>query len=114
MIAVLRNDGRYEMTINELANQAGVTPRTIRYYVEQGLLPAPEYGRPAEYTEEHLRLLDLIRRLKDKYLPLEEIRDVLGRLSLEQVEELANQSAPPPTASKATASGPPDSAADYI
>src|SRR5215217_8366397 len=98
------------MTIGELADQAGVTPRTIRYYVEQGLLPTPEYGRPAEYTEEHLRRLDLIRRLKDQYLPLEEIRDIMQRLTQEQVEDLARE--PAPAARKAA--GPLTSAADYI
>src|SRR5438067_1128044 len=101
------------MTIGELAEQAQVTPRTIRYYVEQGLLPAPEYGRPAEYTDEHLQRLDLIRRLKDQYLPLEEIRDILSRLSLDQVEELARQAAPPMPARKA-AGAQISSAADYI
>ena len=54
------------MTINELANQANVTVRTIRYYVEQELLPPPAPGYPAEYSEDHLRRLALIRRLKDR------------------------------------------------
>ena len=54
------------MTIQELAERARVTTRTIRYYTEQGLLPAPERGRPARYTEEHLQRLELIRRLKEQ------------------------------------------------
>lgn len=68
--------------------RARVTPRTIRYYVEQGVLPPPGRGRPAEYTGEHLRRLALVRRLKDQYLPLEEIRDTMQRLTLDEVEEL--------------------------
>lgn len=75
------------MTIHELADRAGVTTRTIRYYVEQGVLPPPGRGRPSEYTTEHLRLLDLVRRLKEQYLPLEEIRDMLQRLAPEHIEE---------------------------
>src|SRR5437588_9187384 len=99
------------MTISELADEAGVTPRTIRYYVEQGLLPEPERGRPAEYTEQHLRRLDLIRRLKEQYLPLEEIRNVMQRLSLEEVESFIAHPAQP---AKKTGSGLLSSAADYI
>ena len=46
------------MTIQELANEANVTPRTIRYYVEQGILPAPQSPEhaanlPVDTEEEH-------------------------------------------------------------
>lgn len=82
------------MTIAELAEEADVTPRTIRYYVEQGLLPPPGRGRIAEYTEEHLQLLGLIGRLKRHYLPLEEIRDMLQRLSREEIDELLARDEP--------------------
>src|SRR4051812_14155060 len=99
------------MTINELAKRADVTTRTIRYYVEQGVLTPPERGRPAEYTEEHVQRLALIRQLKDQYLPLEEIRDMLQRLSREQIEALLAEHAPPP---EQTHPGPLTSATDYI
>ena len=82
------------MTIAELAEEAEVTTRTIRYYVEQGLLPPPGRGRIAEYTEEHLQLLGLIGRLKRHYLPLEEIRDMLQRLSREEIEKLLARDEP--------------------
>jgi DNA-binding transcriptional MerR regulator len=97
------------MTIQELADRAAVTTRTIRYYVEQGVLPPPGRGRPSEYTHEHLRLLDLIRRLKEQYLPLEEIRDMLQRLSPEQVEDFLTRTEPP-----SQQLPPQDSAADYV
>ncbi|HEX8599854.1 MAG TPA: MerR family transcriptional regulator [Chloroflexia bacterium] len=97
------------MTIQDLADRASVTTRTIRYYVEQGVLPPPERGRPAEYTAEHLRLLDLIRRLKEQYLPLEEIRDMLQRLAPEQVEEFLGGSG-----AQQHNREPQSSAADYI
>jgi DNA-binding transcriptional MerR regulator len=83
------------MTIQELADRAEVTTRTIRYYVEQGVLPPPERGRPAEYTEEHLERLALIKRLKEQYLPLEEIRDTIQRLTIDEVEQLVEQYSPP-------------------
>ncbi|MGA7730087.1 MAG: MerR family transcriptional regulator [Chloroflexia bacterium] len=99
------------MTIQELADRAEVTTRTIRYYVEQGVLPPPGYGRPAEYTEEHVERLALIKRLKEQYLPLEEIRDTLQRLSLAEVEQLVAQHSPP---AQEIAQQKLDSAADYI
>ncbi|HVF98676.1 MAG TPA: MerR family transcriptional regulator, partial [Chloroflexia bacterium] len=97
------------MTIQELADRAAVTTRTIRYYVEQGVLPPPGRGRPSEYTGEHLRLLDLVRRLKEQYLPLEEIRDILQRLTPDEVEEFLGRTAPPEPQP-----GEQVSAADYI
>jgi DNA-binding transcriptional MerR regulator len=98
------------MTIQELARRANVTPRTIRYYVEQGILPPPGRGRPSEYTDEHLKVLDLVRRLKDQYLPLEEIRSMLQSLSVEQLEDFLSQTAPQPEPARDET----NSAAEYI
>src|SRR6266566_9115465 len=97
------------MTIQELANRAEVTTRTIRYYVEQGVLPPPERGRPAEYTEGHVARLALIKRLKEQYLPLDEIRDTLQRLSLAEVQALVDHYSPQQEQAQKL-----DSAADYI
>ena len=36
-----------EYSLQELADLADVTPRTIRYYIVQGLLPSPEGAGPA-------------------------------------------------------------------
>ena len=41
-------DPRYSLT--ELADLAGVTPRTVRYYMSQGLLPSPGLRAPARNT----------------------------------------------------------------
>jgi MerR family transcriptional regulator, repressor of the yfmOP operon len=69
------------LRIGELAERVGVTPRTIRYYEERGLL-----GRAAGRTKgshrvygeaDVVRLQELIR-----------LRDLLG-LSLEELTELA-------------------------
>jgi DNA-binding transcriptional MerR regulator len=105
------------MTIQELADRAEVTTRTIRYYVEQGVLSPPERGRPAEYTEEHVEQLALIKRLKEQYLPLEEIREALQGLSPQDVERLAqlqsssSQATPPQDEARQQKLS---SAADYI
>src|ERR1700730_9220639 len=97
------------MTIQELADRAEVTTRTIRYYVEQGVMPPPERGRPAEYTEEHVARLALIKRLKEQYLPLEEIRDTMQRMSLPEIEALVADFSPQQEQTIKL-----DSASDYI
>jgi len=65
--------------IGELAREAGVTRRTIRYYIELGLLPPPESsGRGAAYGPEHLERLETIKRLQEARISLDEIRDQLA------------------------------------
>jgi DNA-binding transcriptional MerR regulator len=74
------------LTLEELTSDAGVTVRTVRYYIAEGLLPPPEgAGRAARYTEEHRNRLDLIASLKDRHLPLREIRQFLRDLSPEEI-----------------------------
>jgi DNA-binding transcriptional MerR regulator len=69
------------MRIGEVAERAGVTTRTIRYYEERGLLGHPgtrEKGEHRVYTEADVtRLQELIR-----------LRDLLG-LSLDDLVGLA-------------------------
>jgi MerR family transcriptional regulator, repressor of the yfmOP operon len=68
------------LRIGELAKRTGTTPRTIRYYEEFGLLPAPpshEKGRHRTYGESDVRRLQELIRL----------RDVLG-VSLEELKSL--------------------------
>jgi DNA-binding transcriptional MerR regulator len=61
--------------LDELAEAAGVSPRTVRYYVQRGLLPAPPFrGRDTVYGAEHLERLQTIRRLQEQYLPLDAIQ----------------------------------------
>jgi DNA-binding transcriptional MerR regulator len=63
-----------KLSIGELARLGGVTRRTVRYYVQRGLLPAPEgRGRGSHYTREHLDTLVRIRRLQEKGVPLDGI-----------------------------------------
>jgi len=51
--------------LDELAAAAGVSGRTVRYYVQRGLLPAPQFrGRDTAYDEEHLLRLQAIRRMQ--------------------------------------------------
>ena len=76
-------------SLTDLARLADVTPRTIRYYISQGLLAAPTgSGQAARYGEGHLARLRLIRRLQREHLPLAEIRSRLVGLSDEDVRLL--------------------------
>ena len=75
--------------LNELAEAAGVTTRTIRYYVSQGLLPSPATRGPGtRYDRGHLDRLQLIKRRQRQHLPLAEIRRQLESLDDAGVREL--------------------------
>ncbi len=77
------------ISIAELARQAGVTVRTVRYYVAEGLLPPPAGAGPrSAYGREHLIRLEAVRRLKARYYPLAEIRRTLAGRSAEEVGAL--------------------------
>jgi DNA-binding transcriptional MerR regulator len=74
--------------IGELAARAGVSVRTIRYYISEGLLPPPQTrGRYSVYDEDYLQRIRLIRRLKDAYLPIKEIRYMLETRTEEELED---------------------------
>ncbi|PKO16262.1 MAG: hypothetical protein CVU39_07810 [Chloroflexi bacterium HGW-Chloroflexi-10] len=77
-----------EYQIGELAERAEVTVRTIRYYISEGLLPAPETrGRYSVYDEDYLNRIRLIKRLKDVFLPIREIRTMLDTQSELEIED---------------------------
>jgi DNA-binding transcriptional MerR regulator len=83
--------------IAELAQATGLTPRTIRFYVAEGLLPPPEGAGPAAvYTAGHRDRLQLIGLLKDQYLPLKEIRRRLATLTDAEVRERLREEAAAP------------------
>jgi DNA-binding transcriptional MerR regulator len=96
-------DPRY--TLTELADLAGVTARTVRYYISQGLLAVDATPGPGpKYDDTHLARLRLIKRLQAEHLPLAEIRHRLEGLADDDVLALTQEAAPPPA----------DSALDYI
>jgi DNA-binding transcriptional MerR regulator len=75
---------RYRLA--DLVSATGVTQRTIRFSIAEGLLPPPEGAGPAAvYTTAHRDRLLLINRLKDRYLPLREIRRRLALMTDEEV-----------------------------
>jgi DNA-binding transcriptional MerR regulator len=89
-----------EYSLGELAKLADVTPRTVRFYIEQGLLPEPtSLGPKARYTDEHLERLLAIKKMQAAHLPLAEIRQQL-RLAPPRFPAPAAQ-APAPSPSEA-------------
>ncbi len=85
-----------ELLIHELAERAGISVRTIRYYIEEGLLPQPTYqGKYSYYDLSYLDRLELIRRLKESYLPLREIKEIMSSLTDEQVRARLKELPPP-------------------
>ena len=66
-------------SIDELSTLAGVTPRTVRYYIAQGLLDRPEgEKRGAHYLRRHLEQLLLTRRWTDAGLSLDRVRELIA------------------------------------
>jgi Ca-activated chloride channel family protein len=83
------SDGTYKL--DELARAAGTSARTVRYYVQRGLLPAPAFrGKDTAYNQEHLVRLRAIRRLQEVFFPLDAIAIELQRRTLAEIEHLAD------------------------
>ena len=67
------------LRIGEIAERSGVTPRTIRYYEELGLLPRSEreLGKHRTFTDDDV----------ERVLELKRLRDLLG-LSLDELRAM--------------------------
>ena len=64
--------------VGELADLGGVSRRTVRYYVQEGLIPAPlGVGRGDHYGREHLDRLLQVKALQEAGRTLDEIRQLL-------------------------------------
>ena len=90
--------------LSELCARTGVTVRTVRFYIQQGLLPAPAaQGSATRYGQGHVDRLLLIRQLQKEHQPLAEIRARLENLRDRDVHRLLS-----------TPSKRPSSAVDYV
>ncbi|OIP97820.1 MAG: MerR family transcriptional regulator [Syntrophobacteraceae bacterium CG2_30_61_12] len=66
-------------TIDEICALVEMTKRTVRYYIQKGLVDRPEgAGKGAFYRHAHLQQLLLIRKWKAAGLSLERIQDILS------------------------------------
>jgi DNA-binding transcriptional MerR regulator len=106
---VANKDQQYSLT--ELTEAAGVSARTVRYYIGEGLLPPPVVAGPRSYyTSDHLNRLKIVGHMKDAYLPLKEVRKRLSQLNEDQIARLGQTIA----VRSNPEDQPLDSAADYI
>lgn len=65
-------------SLAELVESTGLSERTIRYYIQQGLVPgARGRGRSSFYTPEHLQRLARVVDLRDRGLSIDEIREAV-------------------------------------
>ena len=80
-----------EYTLEDLAKMVRINPRTIRSYIQQGLLSGPDsMGRNARYSDYHLKRLRVIRTLKEvHHLPLSEIRRIVTMAGPEEDIQIA-------------------------
>lgn len=69
-------------TIDEIAALAELPRRTIRYYIQSGLVDRPNgIGKGASYSQRHVEQLLLIRKWQLAGLSLERIGEVLKQQS---------------------------------
>jgi len=72
----MMNEKKY--TIEELCELTGFTRRTIRYYVQEGLIEPPAgRGRGGFYFDSHLNKLRLIKSCQEKGMNLSAISEYL-------------------------------------
>ena len=72
-------DRELRLSIDELSTLAGLTARTVRYYIQQGLVSRPEGAkRGAYYLQRHVEQLLLIRRWTEAGLSLDRIRELIA------------------------------------
>ena len=66
------------LTVRDAAERLGVTPRTLKYYEERGLVsPTRSEGRYRLYDEEDLQRFDRILRLRSLGFSLHSITEML-------------------------------------
>ena len=78
-------------SLQELAHLGGCSPRLVRRYIEQGLLPPAQVrGRGAYYAAVHLDRLRAVGVLKSRdRLRISVIRQVLDNLSGDEIQQVA-------------------------
>jgi DNA-binding transcriptional MerR regulator len=61
--------------------------RTLRYYISEGLMDAPDdKGSAAVYSKKHLLQVLVVKALQARYLPIKRIREILWRKSNKELE----------------------------
>ena len=75
-----------EFTINELCTLADIPARTVRFYIQQGVVSRPQGEKKgAKYNKAHLDQLLSIKKWQAAGLSLERIRELLIEPSADDV-----------------------------
>jgi DNA-binding transcriptional MerR regulator len=71
------------LTIGEVAKTSGVAAKTIRYYEQIGVLPAPSRAASGYrlYDQPGVERLRFVRRARSLGLPLQELKTLMGTLN---------------------------------
>ncbi|MDR7241246.1 MerR family transcriptional regulator [Priestia megaterium] len=80
-----------ELKIDDVAKQSGLTKRTIRYYEQIGLMPAPprSEGGFRLYTEEHVEFLKKITNAKEVMgFSLQELQEFLALSATLEIQKM--------------------------
>lgn len=78
------------VAIADMADAFGVTHRTLHFYEEKGLLTADRMGPMRVYGLEDIRRMALINACREIDMPISDIQDLMGALTLAQSREEAN------------------------
>ncbi len=100
----MKQQAQDNYSIGDLAELGGVNRRTVRYYVQRGLLPPPlGMGRGKHYTKSHLEQLIRVRECQRAGMSLDAIGQFLNNLKEEGEEPLrisVPHIGPPPSPEK--------------
>jgi DNA-binding transcriptional MerR regulator len=81
-----------DYSIQDLCEKTGLPRRTIHFYSQQGLLPPPAGAGPGtRYDDRHLLRLQIILRLRQQGLRLDDIRQRLQGVDLSDLHSLQKQ-----------------------
>lgn len=80
--------------ISDLTEKTGVSRETIRFYINEGLLPPPfkTARNMGWYSERHVQLLQLIQKLQqERFLPLKAIKSLMHGIDESEFSDSQNE-----------------------
>ena len=79
----------HKYSIKELEEKTGIKVRSIRFYIQEGLVPPPNgTGGGAWYDDTHLLHLQAVRVLHESQLKLSGIKEALAAMTADEVRAL--------------------------
>jgi DNA-binding transcriptional MerR regulator len=80
-------------SIKDLEEKTGIKVRTIRLYIQEGLVPPPNgTGGGASYDDTHLLHLQAVKVLQESQLKFSGIKEALAAMSADEVRALVADS----------------------